>query len=363
MKSSIVHVITTIDLGGAEKQLLTLAECQRRNGKEVQVVFLKGHPSLLREFREAGIKVSTEFSVLNFVRQLLTLRKQSNLNGAIFHAHLPRSELLCALALRPKSFVVTRHNAEPFFPKAPRFLSRMLSRFVLKRSYACISISHAVESYLKVSKEAPVDTKLFVIHYGMQDDFGRRERFDDLTNLEKKQIGTISRLVPQKNIPLILQAMHILTFEKERDFYLTVAGTGHLERDLRSMSIRLGIEKNVDWAGKVFQIEEFYKKIHVFVLSSDYEGFGLVLLEAMFYGVPVVARKVSAIPEVLGFEHPGLLVTDRPEELAAKIDEFLLDLDARNNCLSYQANQILKFSISDTRVLHDKVYECLLAGD
>ena len=197
----------------------------------------------------------------------------------------------------------------------------------------------------------------------MQDNFAHKERIDDLNNLDKKQIGTISRLVPQKNIPLILQAMHILKVERERDFYLTVAGTGPLEKELRSMSIRLGIEKNVTWAGKVFQVDEFYKKIQVFVLSSDYEGFGLVLLEAMSYGVPVVARKVSAIPEVLGFEHPGLLVTDRPEELAAKIDEFLLDLDARNNCLSYQASQILKFSISDTRVLHDKVYDCLLAGD
>ena len=64
MNLSVTHVITTIGLGGAEKQLLSLVECQKNLGTEVQIIYLKDQPSLLPRFKNIGIEVSSDFSKL-----------------------------------------------------------------------------------------------------------------------------------------------------------------------------------------------------------------------------------------------------------------------------------------------------------
>ena len=66
----------------------------------------------------------------------------------------------------------------------------------------------------------------------------------------------------------------------------------------------------------------FYRSLDIFVLPSDYEGFGLVVLESMSQGIPVIARRISAIPEVMGENHPGLVDSSNPLEMAKKIEEF-----------------------------------------
>ncbi len=360
MKFLIIHVITTIDLGGAEKQLLTLAQSQKNGGAEVEIIFLKGSPSLLESFRQSDIKVKTEFYGLNFLQQFLLLRKRTSSNEVVFHAHLPRSELLCALALRPKSFVVTRHNSEPFFPKAPSFISRALSRFVLSKAKVCIAISQAVADFLQNQGELTKSTKVIVIHYGLSKSIVEKRELIESEIPRKLELGTIARLVPQKNVPLLLKAVQIIKSDIDLDCHLTIAGTGPLRQELKLMSVNLGIELDVTWVGQIHEVADLYQQIDLFVLSSNYEGFGLVLLEAMASGVPVVARRISAIPEVLGKDHPGLIESDNPKEMALKIEELLTVPETRARCLDYQSQQLYKFSIEITRTSHNVIYKSVL---
>ena len=360
MNLSIIHVITTIDLGGAEKQLLILAQSQNIGGAKVEVIFLKSHPSLLEAFRRSNIKVSTEFYGLNFFRQLLLLRRKASSSRVVFHAHLPRSELLCALALRPKSFVVTRHNSEPFFLRGPRIISRFLSRFVLSRAKACIAISQAVADFLQNEGELTRSTKVFIIYYGLSRTIVEKRVVIKQEKQRKFEIGTVARLVPQKNVPLLLEAMQMLKADSALNCHLTIAGTGPLREELKLMSLNLGIELEVTWMGQIHEAEELYRQIDLFVLSSSYEGFGLVLLEAMAFGVPVVARRISAIPEVLGERHPGLIESDDPKEMALKIKELLTVPGTREKCLDYQSQQLAKFSIQSTRTSHNVIYKNVL---
>ena len=209
MNYSILHVITTIDLGGAEKQLLTLSTCQRKAGFEVEVIFLKDKPTLLDSFLESGVKVDLDFAESGFCKQYFRLKKRNVQENLVVHAHLPRAELLCALALKPKSFVVTRHNSEPFFPKGPKVLSKLLSRFVLRKSFASISISKAVEIYLKNSGEICSLETNSVIYYGLRDTSISSKEIAE-NRVMAIQIGTVSRLAPQKNLPLLLSALQEL---------------------------------------------------------------------------------------------------------------------------------------------------------
>ena len=359
MNHSILHVITTIDLGGAEKQLLTLSACQSEAGFNVEVIFLKDKPTLLEEFLELGVKVDLDFAQLGFLKQCLKLKRRESQENCVVHAHLPRAELLCALALRPKRFIVTRHNSEAFFPKGPARLSKLLSRFVLNRSFASISISKAVANYLKISGEMSGKQNNHVIYYGIKDTFVSPK--SDLRVVSGPiQVGTVSRLVPQKNLPLLLGALKELNSQESLGFNLTIVGSGPLKAELQSLSVDLGIEEMVTWKEHLQEVLPFYRSLDVFVLPSDYEGFGLVLLEAMSQGVPVIARRISAIPEVMGELHPGLVDSINPVDLALKIQTLVFDKDTLRVCMKYQAQRLEEFPIKKSQREHELLYSSLL---
>ncbi len=356
---SILHVITTIDLGGAEKQLLTLSTCQRKAGFEVEVIFLKDKPTLLDSFLESGVKVDLDFAESGFCKQFFRLKKRNVQDNLVVHAHLPRAELLCALALKPKSFVVTRHNSEPFFPKGPKAFSKLLSRFVLRKSFASISISKAVEIYLKNSGEISSLETNSVIYYGLSDTSVSSKEIAE-NRVTAIQVGTVSRLAPQKNLPLLLSALQELNSMGPSRYELSVVGVGPRKKELQSLAMELGVGNAVFWKGQSKDVLAFYRSLDLFVLPSDYEGFGLVLLEAMSQGIPVIARRVSAIPEVLGDKHPGLVDTNNPHDLAQKIQKMSEDRETLNSCLRYQAERIQEFSIQKTQKAHERVYMGLL---
>jgi glycosyltransferase involved in cell wall biosynthesis len=355
MSFSITHVITTIELGGAEKQLLEIATCQSKHGDDIKVIFLKGNPILLSEFSSAGIQVDNTLSHFSFIRQVFELRKKRHQNNNVFHAHLPRAEILCALALKSKSFVVTRHNAEPFFPGQPALFSKALSRFVLMRAQCCISISEAVKRFLLDTKEMKNSQNSVVVPYGLViEDLVPKKLNFKASNLHK--VGTVSRLVKQKNLPLLIKAIKIINESKQTPVQLSIVGSGPLQKDLELLTKELGVNHCVSWLGKTDRINEFYKTLDIFVLASDYEGFGLVLLEAMLQQVPIVARRKSAIPEVLGNNHPGLIDTDNPSELAEKIWSMLNNQELVNVCLEYQAKQVANFAIDKSIAAYRKIY-------
>ena len=359
MNHSILHVITTIDLGGAEKQLLTLAACQKKAGFDVEVVFLKNKPTLLQDFLDAGVQVDLDLARLGFLKQWLKLKRRELKENSVVHAHLPRAELLCALALEPKCFIITRHNSEAFFPKGPAKLSKLLSRFVLRRSFASISISKAVANYLKTSGEMSDAQNNHVIYYGIEKTSVCPKRTPEVVS-GPIRVGTVSRLVHQKNIPLLLGALKELNSQDSPEFNLTIVGSGPLKTELQSLSADLGIEKMVTWEGQLREVLTFYRSLDVFVLPSDYEGFGMVLLEAMSQGIPVIARRISAIPEVMGERHPGLVDSIDPIDIALKIQALVSDQDALRNCLEYQAQRLGEFPIEKSQREHERIYLRLL---
>jgi glycosyltransferase involved in cell wall biosynthesis len=235
----------------------------------------------------------------------------------------------------------------------------LLSRFVLKKAFASISISKAVADYLKKSGEMSNLESNHIIYYGLKSTSVSQKKKSGVQS-RPTQLGTVSRLVPQKNLPLLLSALKELNSINSSSFELAVMGTGPLEKELQSIAVGLGIEKSVSWKGQSKDTLAFYHSLDVFVLPSDYEGFGLVLLEAMSQGIPVVARRLSAIPEVMGELHPGLVNSDKPVDLANKIREILDNKEIFEQCLKYQGMRLQEFSIDGTQLSHELLYSSLL---
>jgi glycosyltransferase involved in cell wall biosynthesis len=77
-------------------------------------------------------------------------------------------------------------------------------------------------------------------------------------------------------------------------------------------------------------------------------------------GVPVIARNISAIPEVLGSDHPGLINSDDPREFAARISKLAMSQELCLDFLRYQSKQLSHFSIERTEIIHRALYRELL---
>jgi glycosyltransferase involved in cell wall biosynthesis len=339
---NIIHVITTIELGGAEKQLLILVRNQRKFGHRVTIFYLKGKPELRDAFEKLGVKVLSGDA--GFIRSTFILAKTLRNQFHIAHAHLPRSEIILALAKvlsrKTSVLVATRHNSEPFFPKAPVLVSSLVSRLVLQFYAGLVFISRTVEDFSLRNRECKLTFNSKVIHYGYDEELMKFQSPSDNSNREIGRFLFIGRLAEQKNVPILLRAFrkHLETFPGSR---LDIYGGGSLETSLRSSVADL--DKNIFWRGRSAQIPEIMNKSTCLVLPSKYEGFGLVLLEAMVMGLPILAANTSAMPEVLGRDHPGLYKDSVVESLSGKLND-ICNSNIAERIIAYQNQRIQHFN-------------------
>jgi glycosyltransferase involved in cell wall biosynthesis len=319
----IIHCITTIQLGGAEKQLLTLVEEQVKSGYKVKVIYLKNEPELQYSFEKIGAEVLNFLVGKSIINQILTLRKYLKFKSTILHAHLPRAELFCALTKKNNFLIISKHNSEKFFPKSNSMVSKIIARFVFSRCLVCICISAAVRRYLLDIGEVYECSKLEIVHYGYS-----KNGMKGLYTLEssKKELGiseffvfgTIARLVKQKNYEILLESFAKIS-NSNNQVKLLIVGDGPDKNKVIHYAEKLKILEKIFWVTHTNDVYKFLSAMDVFVLASNYEGFGLVLLEAMQSNTPIIAANNSSIPEVLGATYPGLFETSNSEELETKL--------------------------------------------
>jgi glycosyltransferase involved in cell wall biosynthesis len=169
------------------------------------------------------------------------------------------------------------------------------------------------------------------------------------------KIGTIGRLVPQKDYPTFLNAFsNVLKSVPNTDLY--VVGEGNLQEELINLSKSLGINDKVHWIGKTEYIKDFLSKIDLFILPSKYEGFGLVLLEAMVAKKPIIAANNSAIPEVLGKTYEGFFSTGDVYGLAQQITTAIGDNGFSKRIVQSYASQLNLFDPSKMNINIKIVY-------
>ena len=341
--------------GGAENQLLEVVKEQATAGHDVEIIFLKGKPELADKFSKVGASINSTISNRRIGIQFLLLRRLLRNQTFIIHAHLPRAEILCALTVGKSRLFFTRHNSEPFFPGAPKSICILLSRLVCNRSIAGIAITKAVRNYAISSKEISSKYPLVVIHYGYTPTCqasgyvgNRSTYFSDQS--ESLRVVTVGRLVKQKDQKTLITSVADLR-KSGKNVVLTIIGDGPLRSDLQRLSDKLGVSRSVDFAGRIQNPIEQLKKADVFVLPSIYEGFGLVLLEAMDCGLPIIAADNTCIPEVLG-EAGMLFRTGDSVDLASKILR-LFDSELR---ATYSKRSILRLTEFNPR----KMSEALL---
>ena len=342
----VAHFIATLDIGGAEKQLLTLCREQIEHGYEVVVFPLKGSDTLAPEFQKLGAEVNLQLKNKNvFMQYFYMFVFARNHTEVIFHGHSAKAQTLLSILPISKAnrIVLSKHDAMSFIVRLPKSLSRLLWKWVQFRSAKALLISQAIGHEMDIRKEYIDPSKMTISYYGLSKSevieikHSDREKIRLSWGVEDSNfvVGTVGRLVKEKNQLFLLDVFHKFLNSNPKAI-LVICGYGPLELELRKRIQSLRIGANVRILTRVENIKKVYVGFDLFVLPSSTEGFGLVLLEAMSADLPIIASRVGAIPEVLGYECKSLFDPTNEKEL--------LDLLVRSSNDSFRKEMVINSS-------------------
>lgn len=317
----VVHVHRIAGVGGSERHLLALLPALRAEGVEPAFVGLdlpgRGTDAFYSGLEASGvpyvrIPAGRDLDPRLPVRVRRALRA---LEADLVHTHLVHADVYGATAVGGSGLplVSTKHNDDPFRAGPFRHVERLLTR----RCRSVIAITAALRDFL-VSRVGLPEGKVSVVRYGLDAVPPAWGPNPDLAVPEDAPIlVACARLVPQKGLDTLVRALPAIT-AAHPSVVAVVAGEGPERTKLESLARELGVDRALRLPGRAGDVGALYDRASMYLLPSRWEGFGLVLLEAMLAGLPVVASAVSSVPEIVVDGATGMLVRpDDPVALAA----------------------------------------------
>ena len=334
----VAHIIKVTRISGAERHLLLLLGGLRNAAVDAHLIILveKDRPmhEMMREAQERGIPIRRVVIGRDYDLGLpgRLRRELRDMRPDLVHTHLIHADLFGWFAAKlagGTAVVSSRHNDDQFRYHA---LWRRVSPMLWKMTDAGIVISAAIKDFTVDIEGAPAD-KLNVVHYGMEyrwisDQARSVARRSLLAELQMEPdtllLGMVCRIVEQKGIAFALQAVQSIQ-DRFPNAHLVIAGDGELTEALQALCRELDIAERVHWLGWRSDAADLIAAFDILLLPSLWEGFGMVLLEAMSRRVPVIASRVSAIPEVVVDGQTGILTEARNVPALAKAMSRLLE--------------------------------------
>jgi len=308
----VLHTHRIGGIGGSERHLLTLLPALAERGVDVRFL---GLDDASREPDPFYKELTVPYHRLQAPRDLdpgLAWRVRRFARGAdLVHTHLVHADVYGALGARV--LVSTKHNDDPFRAGTFRFVERALAR----RAARIIAITHSLARF-QVERVGLPAAKVEVIHYGLDDvpqAWGTNP--PDPVPPDARVLLCVCRLEPQKGVDVAIRALPEIL-----GAHLVVLGEGQQRPALEQLARELDVP--VYLPGRVPDVAAWLRRASVLVHPVRWEGFGLALLEAMLASLPVVATRVSSIPEIVADGETGLLIPpDDASALAAAVNRVL----------------------------------------
>lgn len=309
----VIHIVNSLKIGGAEMFLTNLSNHLKSLGIDVHVCCLFNKGPLINRLKTNDIPVkclyiSRKPRMNNLYRVFLTLRFDA---FDIVHCHLPEASWYGALAgwlARIPVRIVHLQNTHWYWKLKLRVFDRLLFKF----ADAAFSCSKAVLNFYTERVWYPKD-KLYLVYNSIDPQqfvqLPDRATVRSRLGLDHEHLilTTVASLTPQKGHINLLQSFRniVAIYPNTR---LVLVGEGPLRCELQEVVRSLGLERWVYWFGERLDVPEILQASDIFILPSLWEGLPMVLVEASFVGLPVVASNVGGIPEVIEDGGSGFLV-------------------------------------------------------
>ncbi len=303
MKQKLLIAITKARWGGAQKYVFDIATNSEIRNRFDLSVLIGNDGELTKRLREENIKVYTLKNIkrnINIFSDLLGFLELykiiKEINPDIIHLNSSKMAFTGSIVsrmLKINRIVFTAHGW-PFNENRsfiPRTIFKILCAVTIVMSHKTIAVSKNVRSAFKFSKY--LLNKIQVIYNGVSE-----TEYKDLLKLSSgsrvKHVVSIGELHTSKNH---ISVIRLLKFMKNIHYH--IIGDGELRSKIEKEIKTQGVENKVTLHGHVKSAHNILPQFDIFLLPSDTEALGYVLLEAAMAGLPVVARNVGGIPEVL----------------------------------------------------------------
>lgn len=340
-------MLNTIGLGGVPEAALHLIRALPPGRYDCRVYVMKrsddeeeGRGERLARFEEAGVPVCfprTAGEKLALASDLCGWLVAERID--LLHTHSYKPNLyarLAGLPCREGGLRIAAHYHNQYDNKWEKDGSLTLERMLARSSDALLAVSGSVRDHV-AERLGVAPERLDVILNGVeagrfagQDPARARDRFGLPPG--RPVVGIVGRISPQKGQEDFLRAARLLAPRFPDALFLVVGSADDEKLLARTQGLvgELGLGDAVRFTGHVTDMPALYAALDVLVAPSRWEGFGLMLVEAMAAGKPIVASAVGAIPEVLGEGGAGVLVAPAdPVAIAEAVTALLADAGRR----------------------------------
>jgi glycosyltransferase involved in cell wall biosynthesis len=325
----VLNIIETISSGGVERRRLSMAKLLDKSTFELKIICTNSYGSFADEIRKQGVEVIEIGSLTNFidVKQHLKVQKIiTDFNPHIIHGAIFEGITMAAINgfWKRVPIIILEETSDP---QTRSWRGNVLMKILTLSAHKVIGVSPAATNYLintlKISKN-----KVELITNGIATP---RTVHSEETAMLKKQlkisedeivIGSVGRMTDDSNKRFsdLIRAFAILV-KKELPVKLILVGDGVEKNKYIQQVVDLGIQKQVFFAGYQADTSLYYSLFDVFSLVSSHESFGLVLAEAMFHKLPIVATKVGGMKYIVDENETGFLVEKYDvQSIASKLE-------------------------------------------
>ena len=346
-------------INGVVTSIKLSAENLRKNGHEVYIFCPSGpkkdkytYPIFSKKFRNYP-----EYKV--GLPSFDLIKKIEKIKPHIIHIHTPviiGAMGLAVARLLNIPIVITYHTLLKDYigyitsDKLGNDFIDVYTSWFLNRSSTVIVPSTPIKKILrKVGIKKPIKVLPTPIDTNIIDKRPKRKN-------KKLTILHVGRLCKEKKIEIVLNAFKDVL--KKIDARLIITSSGPDEKRLKKITKDLGISKNVRFTGylPIKKLKELYSTAHVFVSASDTETQGLVILEAMANGCPIIARNALGFKDVIKDNKNGILFDDE-EELSEKIILLLKNKKLRNRLIKEGFKTVKKINSENYIKKIEKFYK------
>ncbi|MDD4975285.1 MAG: glycosyltransferase [Bacteriovorax sp.] len=299
------------------------------------------------------IHIHTEFSLAKIV---ISYAKKKNI-PIVMTAHTNWEELVNA-----------------YLAFVPQRLGRMYIRFMLQRIFNKADVLIAPTKMMQgILSKYYIQTAVQVIPTGIDENKFFKEKSNSAAShnfvlegladkiKDRKVLLYVGRIGKEKNIKFLIDALHQL-LPNNKDAKLVIVGEGPAKEELEDYALQLGLQDHVIFTGFVERdkLAEFYSMAHVFTFASKVESQGLVILESMTCGTPVVAIGEMGTKELMGGDFGGFMVEDNLNLFVEKVELLLSDYQLHKLKSEEALQEATKWKIESMTLRVLKLYEGLL---
>ena len=295
---TVIHAVSSLQIGGAERLVVDLAAVQRRQGLAPRILnFGSDADPLCEDARRQGIALTNLGGLKSdYAKMAAIWRTLNSVRPAALHIHspwcLPRLALL--LPLFKGNVVYTRHGAHAYDSIAWKLLHRWAHAYVDQMTFVS---EQAQEVHLRTYGARSVPHA--VLEFGV-DIPSRRSR--PRARDGRVRIGCVGRLVEVKGQQILIDAMTRLRSAVPHELHLFGDGPDRARLQALAQQVDCG---QLYFHGTVLDREEIYRDLDILVVASRMEGLSLAVMEAMAREIAVVATAVGGNSRLIGDGHTG----------------------------------------------------------